>query len=379
MLINKAFKSEIYINDSLKSIFNQFLGNRRFIYNQLLYLIENSPIKSINLDEEKTYSITSKKNLQEVCSYLSDKYEFLSNSHSQSNQEASHSLKKAFSNYSKIRTKKNPEKGKPKFKSKKDDQGFFLPNQNNIYLFDNYLECKPFDKFLKPLIDKKHINSFRKIFIKNSIPNELRNATITGITISKSNKKYFVSINYKYENNLLTLDSNYLVDYVNNKSNRIVGIDLGLKDKLILSSGIKYSGINNDSKYKELIIKQKSLQKSLSKIIQSKKKKELDKRYKDGYKSINKKDLQKLKKSKKRDKYKDIPKKFDLYKLFLDNKLTILDKDYKFEKSFWKNVYKDYEIKSLNKEIFKIELKLKNKRKDENHKISKEIVDNNVK
>ncbi len=227
MIINKAFKTEIHINDSLKSVFNQFLGNRRFIYNQLLSIVDNSPIKTINLDEGKTSSITSKKNLQEVCSYLSDKYEFLSNSHSQSNQEASHSLKKAFIRYKKIRTKKNPEKGKPKFKSKKDDQGFFLPNQNNIYLFDNYLECKPFDKFFfyqsatsnllvkKPLIDKKHINSFRKIFIKNPIPDEVRNATITGITISKSKKKYFLSINYKYENNLSTLDSNYLVDYVN--------------------------------------------------------------------------------------------------------------------------------------------------------------------
>ena len=147
LIINKAFKSEIHINDSLKSIFNQFLGNRRFIYNQLLSIVENSPIKSINLDGEKTYSIKSRKNLQEVCSYLSDKYEFLSNSHSQSNQEASHSLQKAFIRYKKIRTKKNPEKGKPKFKSKKDDAGFFLPNQNNIYLFNNYLECKPFDKF----------------------------------------------------------------------------------------------------------------------------------------------------------------------------------------------------------------------------------------
>ena len=104
MLINKAFKSEIHINDSLKSIFNQFLGNRRFIYNQLLSIVENSPIKSINLDGEKTYSIKSRKNLQEVCSYLSDKYEFLSKSHSQSNQEASHSLQKAFSKHSKIRT-----------------------------------------------------------------------------------------------------------------------------------------------------------------------------------------------------------------------------------------------------------------------------------
>ena len=402
MVINKAFKSEIHINDSLKSIFNQFLGNRRFIYNQLLSIVENSPIKSINLYGEKTYSIKSRKNLQEVCSYLSDKYDFLSNSHSQSNQEASHALQKAFSKHSKIQTKKDPNKGKPKFKSKKDDQGFFLPNQNNIYLFDNYLECKPFDKFFfyqsatsnpllvkKPLIDKKHINSFRKIFIRNPIPDEVRNATITGITISKSKKKYFVSINYKYINEVSPIEESYITniystngiglheDYVKNQSKRIVGIDLGLKDKLILSNGIKYSGINNDSKYKELIVKQKSLQKSLSKIVQSKKKKELDKRYKDGYKSINKKDLQKLKKSKKRDKYKDVPKKFDLYKLFLENNLTILSKDYKFEKSFWKNVYKNYKIKSLSKEIFKIELKLKNKRKDENHKISKEIVDNN--
>ena len=177
-------------------------------------------------------------------------------------------MKKAFSKHSKIRTKKNPEKGKPKFKSKKDDQGFFLPNQNNIYLFDNYLECKPFDKFLKPLIDKKHINSFRKIFIKNPIPDEVRNVTITGITISKSKKKYFISINYRYINEVSPIEESYIEDYVNNQSNRIVGIDLGLKDKLILSSGVKYSGINTNEFPKVLVYFRKFFNKQNSLLKQ---------------------------------------------------------------------------------------------------------------
>ena len=388
MLINKAFKTEIHINNSLQRVFNQAIGNRRFVYNHLLNIVDNSPISKVcytikSLDENsneiyenKLYSITSKKVLQDLGSYLSNNHNFLKLSHSQSLQEASHALEKAFVRFNKLRTKLNSIKGKPRFKSKREESSFYLPNQNNIFLFDNYIEIKPFDKFLKSLIDKNQIKSFRKIWFKNSIPKDLLDASITGINISKSKGKYFIAINYKYENNISTIDSNYIEDYVNNLSDRIVGIDLGLKDKLILSDGTKYHGINNSIKYQKLIANQKLLQKSISKMVEKKKKLELAKRYKDGYRSISKKDIKRLDKSRKKDKYRD-NKKFDLYKLFLDNKLTILERDYKFDSKFWKKTYKDKKIKSLGKELFKYELKLKNIRKNENHKISKQIVDNN--
>ena len=382
MLINKAFKTEIHINNSLRRVINQFIGNRRFIYNNLLAIVDNSYIQKINYidknGELRPTSITSKKVLQELVSYLATKYDFLNNSHSQSNQEASHALQKAYLRFSKVKTKDNPMKGKPRFKSKREESSFYLPNQDNIFLFDNHIEIKPLDKFLKQLdTDKKQLNSFRKIWFKNSIPEELREATINGISISKSKNRYFIAINYKYDNNLNPLNPNYIEDYVNNLSNRIVGIDLGLKDKLILSDGTKYHGINNDKKYQKLIAIQKSLQKSISRIVERNKKNELTKRYKDGYKSITNKDLKRFKKVKSKDKYASIPKKIDIYKLFLDGKLNILERDYKFDKKFWKQTYQSKKIKSLSKELFKHELKLKNIRKNENHLISKRIVDNN--
>ena len=394
MTINKAFKTEIHINNSLRRVINQFIGNRRFIYNNLLAIVDNSSVQKINyIDKDgniKPTSITSKKVLQELVSYLATKYDFLNNSHSQSNQEASHALQKAYLKFSKVKTKDNPMKGKPRFKSKREESSFYLPNQDNIFLFDNHIEIKPLDKFLKQLdCDKKQLNSLRKIWFKNSIPKDLLDASITGINISKSKNKYFIAINYKYESDLTPINPRFIEDYVNNKSNllsecnkqsiackRMVGIDLGLKDKLILSNGVKYHGINNTLKYKKLIANQKLLQKTISKIVEKKKKLELSKRYRDGYKSITKKSLKKLERSNNRDKYRD-KKKFNLYKLFLDNKLSILDLDYRFDKSFWKRVYKSKKIKSLSKDLFKCELKLKNKRKDENHRISKTIVDNN--
>ena len=284
-------------------------------------------------------------------------------SHSQSLQEGSHALQKAYLRFSKVKTKDNPNKGKPKFKSKREESSFYLPNQNNIFLFDNHIEIKPLDKFLKLLdCDKNQLNSLRKIWFKNLIPEELRVATINGISISKSKKRYFIAINYKYESNLTPINPRFIEDYVNNKSNRMVGIDLGLIDKIILSNGVKFHGVNNSSKYKKLMAKQKSLQKSISKVIEKKKKLELSKRYKDGYKSITKKSLKKLERSNNRDKYRD-KKKFNLYKLFLDNKLSILDLDYRFDKSFWRRVYKSKKIKSLSKDLFKCELKLKIKEK----------------
>jgi len=48
-----------------------------------------------------------------------------------------------------------------------------------------------------------------------------------------------------------------------------------------------------------------------------------------------------------------------------------------FSKKEWKNIYKNKKIKLLQKDIFRLETKLLNVRNDENHKLSREIVNNN--
>ena len=57
--IIKAFKSKIKINNSLKELFKQSSGNRRFIYNQLLNIIKTSKKSNI---QKINYSSIIKKN-----------------------------------------------------------------------------------------------------------------------------------------------------------------------------------------------------------------------------------------------------------------------------------------------------------------------------
>ena len=58
-IIIKAFKSKIKINNSLKELFKQSSGNRRFIYNQLLNIIKTSKKSNI---QKINYSSIIKKN-----------------------------------------------------------------------------------------------------------------------------------------------------------------------------------------------------------------------------------------------------------------------------------------------------------------------------
>ena len=378
MEIIKGFKSEIFVNDNLKKVFNQFFGNRRFIYNQLLSILKKykkSPIKTF-IDNDKVYSIKSKDGLQKIFKYLSEDYDFLSNSHSQANQSARHNLHLRWSNFLDF-TKPNFEE--PKFKKRKlNIETFYIPNQNNIELNKmndgkHYIYIKPLDKFIKNNInDKKLLNSYNKIFIKDYLPEEILNndIQITGIRIKSKKNKLFLSFTYKYENNINKITEEQFKDYIKNNSSRIIGIDIGLKDKMVFSTGEKFKSIIEKERYKEKEKFQKALQKQLSKIVNKRKTDILNKRIKNGYKSIIKKEYSKIKRSRKRNKYKE---KIKLDKL----KFKVLKEDYVFSKKDWKKIYGDINVKRLSKEVNKLENKLTNIRENENHQISKKIVENN--
>ena len=100
-----------------------------------------------------------------------------------------------------------------------------------------------------------------------------------------------MSFTYKYENNLNKITEEQFKDYIRNNSNRIIGIDIGLKDKMVFSNGEKIKSIIEKESFKEKEKLQKTLQKKLSKIVEQRKKEILNKRIKNGYKSIIRKEL----------------------------------------------------------------------------------------
>ena len=119
--IIKGFKSKIGISNELKEVFKQSSGNRRFIYNHLLNILETSyetGIKKINYIEQKevddvisfipkSISINSKKGIQRLLVTLQEDNIFLSKSHSQSNQEPAHSLSSAYQSFFNPKLKKH--------------------------------------------------------------------------------------------------------------------------------------------------------------------------------------------------------------------------------------------------------------------------------
>jgi len=428
--VNTAFKTVIKVNPNLYQIFRQFAGNRRFIYNHLLAIINNTKDTNIDkvnyiekkkdketdeiIEQLKSLKLTNKKILQQMLVVLQNDNEFLSKSHSQANQEASHALAKAFEIAA---DPKFPRFSEPNFKAKHQSQSFYLPNQNNIILSldkkekpktkknkvkpvvtdedrklfnkENSIYIKPFDRYIKSYLKENHLsksllNDINRIVLVNKIPATLRDKTtkISGITISYTKyNKINLSINYSYEIEIKKFEISDIPNII--KKGRAFGGDLGLKDKLVTNLGEKIQSITESKQYKKLIVEQKELQQKLSKKIEYNKKRLLKKRIS---KSITKKEYKKLKRSRKREEIKvksgkfirKNPIKIDKLELTKSGKMLyqILEKDYKFSKKEWRNIYDDKKVKILQKKIYKLEQKTLNIRKDENHQISNYIVKN---
>ena len=129
-VIERAYKTRVYMNKYQEHFFHQHAGNRRYIYNQLLALLQDrwdekkiivkrfgKKRKPLEVPTEQEVKVRSKTYLQLMLTELANKEEnsFLKKTNSQSNQEASHALANAISNW------KNPKMkgfGKPTFKKK---------------------------------------------------------------------------------------------------------------------------------------------------------------------------------------------------------------------------------------------------------------------
>ena len=229
----RAIKVRLYPNKEKEQAINQLLGCYRFVYNYMLALKRKEYIDNKNTlslyDLTKYFHETLRKN---------EEYFWLKEQNTKVMHQAIRQMLTAYDRFFKLHT------GYPKFKSKKDIQSALFPID---------------------AISKKNIFEQRKITLTKSLKDikfrcsdlylarlKRYKDNIRGATISKTKSgKYFLSI-------LLDIPQEAYVKF--KKTDKSVGIDLGVKDFVITSDGKKFE---NKHFFKKEEKKLKKLQRQL--------------------------------------------------------------------------------------------------------------------
>lgn len=229
----RAVKVRLYPNKEKEQAINQLLGCYRFVYNYMLALKRKEYIDNKNTlslyDLTKYFHETLRKN---------EEYFWLKEQNTKVMHQAIRQMLTAYDRFFKLHT------GYPKFKSKKDIQSALFPID---------------------AISKKNIFEQRKITLTKSLKDikfrcsdlylarlKRYKDNIRGATISKTKSgKYFLSI-------LLDIPQEAYVKF--KKTDKSVGIDLGVKDFVITSDGKKFE---NKHFFKKEEKKLKKLQRQL--------------------------------------------------------------------------------------------------------------------
>ena len=234
MKIYKAYKFRLYPTNDQRGFINRTLGCKRFVYNYYLnYLKDNNGINRFDLHKDLPK--------------LKEENEFLKEVDSTVLRSAVDDLCKAFNDYYAKR------KGYPKFKSKFSRQSYRTSCVRGTYKEKEYsnIEVDLLTRNIKlPKLGKVKIRGYRK---KDKIEGKILNATIS----RESTGKYYVSV---------VVEENLLVEKVTPTS--IVGIDLGIKDLVVTSDGIKYSNEKVLMKFEKRL---KRLQRKLSRQVKGSK------------------------------------------------------------------------------------------------------------
>lgn len=228
----KSIKIRIYPNDDQKMFISNQLGCCRFIYNKLL-------------DYKKTQYEQNKQivSLSQLGKYLTNlkkqnEYLFLNDVYSVCLQQSMQNLFSAYDNFFKLH------RGYPKFKSKKD-------TKQSCRFTNAIFRGKRKINGNRITLIKQLNNVLFKCSRKDEIYLNHNEKYIHSITLTKtSTEKYYLSI---------------LIDYniiQKEKSDTVIGLDLGIKDFIVDSNGNRYQ---NKQFYKNQEKKLKKLNKQLSK------------------------------------------------------------------------------------------------------------------
>jgi putative transposase len=201
---------------------NNMIGSTRFIWNYMLDL----NIKQYKQNKTFIWAF----DMQKLLPKLKENNSWLKNIPSQSLQQKCNDLQQALKMTSKKRSKKF---GFPKFKSKKYDGSFRIPQTNNHIKFD------------------KNSIQIPKIGKINWIQHRPIHGILKNITIKQENDRWYVCVCCELQ------DINYKID-----ENKSIGIDLGLKTFLVTSNN---EIVDTPKFYRKSEQKIKKLSKQLSK------------------------------------------------------------------------------------------------------------------
>jgi len=206
-LVNKTYKFRIYPNEEQEILLVKHFGCSRFVYNYFLNERKEQYQKDKKSDNyyKQAKTLTDLKKMEE--------YEWLKEVNSQTIQFALRSLDTAYVNFFRGTAHF------PKFKSRKHKNTFTIPQFGLVK--DGKILIPKFKDGIKVNLDKREI--------KGKVGKMNITKTPTG--------KYYVSIFTEQEIEQLP------------KTNKKVGIDLGLKNFVITSDGIKYKNNRYTKKY----------------------------------------------------------------------------------------------------------------------------------
>ena len=234
MKIYKAYKYRLYPTEEQVILINKTFGCSRFVYNHYLDYEKKNGVK-------KAYDLI--KDLKE----LEKEYEYLKEVDSCALRCAIFDLEDAFNNFFAKRS------NYPNFKSKFARQSYRTNCIRSTYKDKEYsnIELNLLTRNIKlPKLGTVKIRGYRN---KKSIDGRIINATVS----KETTNKYYVSV---------LVEEELLVEKVIPAS--IVGIDLGIKDLVITSDGIKYENDKILMKYEKRL---KRLQRKLSRQVKGSK------------------------------------------------------------------------------------------------------------
>ena len=234
MEIYRAYKFRLYPNEGQKILIHKTFGCTRFVYNYYLnYQKENGVQKTFDLY----------KDLKE----LENQYEYLKEVDSCALRCSIFDLEDGFNNFFAKRS------GYPRFKSKFNRQSYRTSCVRGTYKEKEYsnIEVDLLTRNIKlPKLGKVKIRGFRN---KDKIEGKIVNATIS----RESTNKYYVSV---------LVEEDILIEKI--IPTTIVGIDLGIKDLVVTSDGIKYGNLKVLMKFEKRL---KRLQRKLSRQVKGSK------------------------------------------------------------------------------------------------------------
>lgn len=223
-ILYKGVRLRLYPSKEQQNTLYQMFGNDRFVWNQMLNMLQERYKNNHELDFPSNFALNN------LLVPLKKEYPFLQVSNAQGLQLIVKNLNQAYKDFFKHK------RGYPKFKSKNyARQSCAYPIQNGYNIL------------------AKHLVKLPKLgIVKTSKTGVLQNQDIKRVTISTDNTgRYYLSFLVKFESQELP------------KTKKQVGIDLGVKDLAILSSGLKYKAFKQSKLERQIRLEQRKYSRKL--------------------------------------------------------------------------------------------------------------------